>query len=86
MISLYHIEFSMLFMINTIMELSYERFNFRGSRFYTWYHSNLFFRFFLWLILRVAYTGLTGKYQYAGDIFDISMLFLCILVVHFIIN
>ncbi|MGJ3355327.1 hypothetical protein [Providencia sp. Je.9.19] len=45
-----------------------------------------FLGFFLWLILRVAYTGLTGKYQYAGDIFDISMLFLCILVVHFIIN
>lgn len=45
-----------------------------------------FLGFFLWLLLRITYANLVNKYEYAGSLFDISMLFLCILVIHLIIN
>lgn len=45
-----------------------------------------FLGFFSWLIFRTIYINLMSKYEYAGNLFDISMLFLCILCIHFIIN
>ncbi len=46
----------------------------------------LFLGFFSWLLVRVVYTNLISKYGYAGSLFDISMLFFCILVIHLTIN
>ena len=43
-----------------------------------------FLGFFLWLFMRVIYVNLVMRNEYAGSIFDISMLFLCILITHVI--
>ncbi|MCW2255634.1 hypothetical protein M2263_001725 [Providencia alcalifaciens] len=46
----------------------------------------LFLGFFLWLSIRFIYVNLVMKNEYAGSIFDISMLFFCILITHVITN
>lgn len=45
-----------------------------------------FLGFFSWLLIRVVYANLVSKYEYAGSLFDIAMLFFCILIMHLIIN
>ncbi len=46
----------------------------------------LFLGFFLWLSIRAIYIGLVMRNEYAGSLFDISMLFFCILIIHVIAN
>ncbi len=41
-----------------------------------------FLGFFSWLLIRVVYANLVCKYEYAGSLFDISILFFCVLAVH----
>lgn len=45
-----------------------------------------FLGFFSWLLVRTVYVNFMSKYEYAGNLFDISMLFFCTLCMHFIIN
>ncbi|KPD03371.1 hypothetical protein M992_1248 [Moellerella wisconsensis ATCC 35017] len=41
-----------------------------------------FFGFFLWLLVRICYVGSVKKLHYAGNVFDISILFTCFLITH----
>lgn len=45
-----------------------------------------FFGFFTWLLVRVFYANAVSKYEYAGNLFDISILFFCMLIIHVIVN
>lgn len=46
----------------------------------------IFWGVFFWLIIRVFYIKKVRKYDYVGNLFDISMLFLSLFLTHLMIN